>query len=102
MKKIFKVDWKVLAEEIDGKVDLQTDGLKKHGLRELSVIGTSRYAIEDTAAKINTIAKMMVEGEEFDSTACHCIDDTNGKTQFKFTLSHIPFFGNDTWVLKFM
>ena len=102
MKKNLKIDWKVLAEEINGQVDLKTDGLKKYGLRELSVIKIPISTVEDTVAKINTIAKMMIKGENFDPTACHCIDDSNGRTQFKFTLSYIPFFDKDTWVLNFI
>ena len=100
--KNFEIDWKILAVELDGKVDLETDGLKQHGLKELNVIGISKSIAEETAIKINTIAKMMIQGEEFDSSVCHCIDDSNGKTQFKFTLSSTPFFGKDTWVLNFI
>lgn len=100
-----EIDWIIHAvEELGGKVCLHTHGLKEHGLTELSVCAVPDvYSVEEMSSMINTVGRMMVEGEEFavNPTIRHCIDAPDGKTKFKFIMFRKKCYGEDTIRLDF-
>ena len=87
-----KIDWVIHATtDRDGMIHMHTHGLKEKGLIELSAVeGEWNYTAEEMSDMINTVARLMVEGEEFvvNPEMRHIIDDPDDNPKFKFTMSY--------------
>lgn len=83
---------------IKDMVNFHTHGLKGHyNLTELSVVTLlDVYSAEEVGRMINTVAYMMVNGEEFVPYATHYIDKEDGTNDFKFKLLPATCYGEDT------
>lgn len=93
-----KIDWVIHSGvDEDGMIWMHTHGLKEKGLAELSALQYEwEYTPEEMAGMINTVALMMIEGEEFmvHPGIRHIIDDEDGSPKFYFRMSY-DYVGSD-------
>ena len=83
-----KVDWKIYASELTGSIwDTQymTNGYGKYGFGEVLVCGMKKNC-EKITGLINTFCRMQKDGEVFEEGCVHCIDNPDGKNEYKFAL----------------
>lgn len=86
---------------ISNMVNFHTHGLTKHNLTELSVVTLlDVYSAEKVTKMINTVASMMIDGEDFIDSypfgATHYIDNPDGTNAFKFKLLPTTCYGEET------
>ena len=75
--------------------DFHTHGLEKHGLKNLCMFFDYGDDGITNGDLINTIAQMMVNGEEFSTDKLHYIDDKNGDILYRFALREFNWHGED-------
>lgn len=88
-----KVDWLVLcpcdkADAMDNPklvVELRTLGFNKYDHGEI-IVRTRAENVEENTRLINTFGRMFAEGERFDNCQVHCIDNSDGKTEYSFVV----------------
>lgn len=96
-----KIDWTIhmipdVYENsilLHGFTNYHTHGLEKHGLTNLSVIMDDTYDSKTIASLINTVAEMMIDGEEFAIGCTHYIDNA---FDFCFEMKETLCFGEPT------
>lgn len=99
------IDWVIHATSdvykrnklIKNMVNFHTHGLEKHGCTNLSVVTLlDVYPAEKVAVMINTVGRLMVNGDKFDVDRIHNILDNDGNLKFRFWLIKAKCFGEDT------
>lgn len=103
-KQNIKIDWIISAicdEEQRNNpecvIDYRTIGYSKHGKGEIIVVGKVKNQ-DKIGNLINTFGRMLAEGENFDSEHLHCIDDTDGNTEFTFGVIYGGYDSGEKWI----
>lgn len=92
------IDWKIIAQISDnGEGFFKTLGFYKYGYGEIIVVNTSLNG-EKVAELINTFGKMLLNGEKFDENCKHFIDDSDGKTEFAFSVIYGEYNNGEKWI----
>lgn len=82
---------------IKGMVNFHTHGLENHGCKNLSVVTMLEvYDQFEVIKMINTVGRLMVDGDKFEVNRIHNIWDENGNLEFKFWLIKAKCFGEKT------
>lgn len=79
----------------DYLTDFHTHGLEKHGLKNLCMFFDYGDNGVTNANLINTIAELMIDGDDFPLNVIHCLDDAEGNTVYKFVLNEFNWHGED-------
>lgn len=79
---------------LTGWVNYHTHGLVNYGLTELSIVCPNTNDTRPTKI-LNSVGGMMINGEEFDVDAVHCIDSGN-ITRYRFELMKTTCFGEES------